>query len=110
GQLGKTKVMLQQARVEQASLGRAHTEAQAKVEQLGVEYASATATLKTLEGATGSSTAEVNKARAEQQRLGSALAGATAEVKKLETAQDKNTASVRTLESAQRAEANQLKR
>ncbi|HFZ2546486.1 TPA: phage tail tape measure protein [Pseudomonas aeruginosa] len=110
GQLGKTKVMLQQARVEQASLGRAHVEASAKVERLAVEYASATATLKTLEGATGSSTAEVNRARAEQQRLGSALAGATAEVKKLETAQDKNTASVRTLEAAQRAEANQLKR
>ncbi|HFH3930824.1 TPA: phage tail tape measure protein [Pseudomonas aeruginosa] len=110
GQLGKTKVMLQQARVEQASLGRAHTEASAKVERLAVEYASATATLKALEGATESSAAEVSKARAEQQRLGSALAGATAEVKKLETAQDKNTASVRTLESAQRAEANQLKR
>ncbi|WP_132695443.1 phage tail tape measure protein [Pseudomonas aeruginosa] len=110
GQLGKTKVMLQQARVEQASLGRAHTEASAKVERLAVEYASATATLKALEGATESSAAEVSKARAEQQRLGSALAGATAEVKKLETAQDKNTASVRTLEAAQRAEANQLKR
>jgi len=110
GQLGKTKLLLQQARVEQASLGRAHVEASAKVERLAVEYASAAATLKTLEGATGSSTAEVNKARAEQQRLGAALAGATAEVKKLETAQDKNTASVRTLEAAQRAEANQLKR
>lgn len=110
GQLGKTKVMLQQARVEQASLGRAHTEAAAKVEQLGVEYASASAALKKLETATGASTAEVSKARAEQRQLGSALAGATAEVKKLETAQDKNTASVRTLESAQRAEANQLKR
>ncbi len=110
GQLGKTKVMLQQARVEQASLGRAHTEAAAKVEQLGVEYVAATTALKKLEGATGASAAEVSKARAEQQRLGSALAGATAEVKKLETAQDKNTASVRTLEAAQRAEANQLKR
>lgn len=110
GQLGKTKVMLQQARVEQASLGRAHTEAAAKVEQLGVEYAAASAALKKMETATGASTAEVNKARAEQRQLGSALAGATAEVKKLETAQDKNTASVRTLESAQRAEANQLKR
>lgn len=110
GQLGKTKVMLQQARVEQASLGRAHTEAQAKVEQLGVEYVAASAALKKLESATEASAAEVSKARAEQQRLGSALAGATAEVKKLETAQDKNTASVRTLESAQRAEATQLKR
>lgn len=110
GQLGKTKVMLQQARVEQASLGRAHTEAQAKVERLGVEYVAASAALKKLESATEASAAEVSKARAEQQRLGSALAGATAEVKKLETAQDKNTASVRTLESAQRAEANQLKR
>ncbi|HGM5026206.1 TPA: phage tail tape measure protein [Pseudomonas aeruginosa] len=110
GQLGKTKLMLQQARVEQASLGRAHAEASAKVEQLAVEYAAATATLKKLEGATGASAVEVSKARAEQQRLGSALAGATAEVKKLETAQDKNTASVRTLEAAQRAEANQLKR
>lgn len=110
GQLGKTKVMLQQARVEQASLGRAHTEAQAKVEQLGVEYVAASAALKKLESATEASAAEVSKARAEQQRLGSALAGATAEVKKLETAQDKSTASVRTLESAQRAEANQLKR
>lgn len=110
GQLGKTKVMLQQARVEQASLGRAHTEAQAKVEQLGVEYVAASTALKKLEGATEASAAEVSKARAEQQRLGSALAGATAEVKKLETAQDKNTASVRTLEAAQRAEANQLKR
>lgn len=110
GQLGKTKVMLQQARVEQASLGRAHTEAAAKVEQLGVEYVAASTALKKLESATEASAAEVSKARAEQQRLGSALAGATAEVKKLETAQDKNTASVRTLESAQRAEANQLKR
>lgn len=110
GQLGKTKALLQQTRVEQASLGRAHTEAAAKVEQLGVEYASASAALKKLETATGASTAEVSKARAEQRQLGSALAGATAEVKKLETAQDKNTASVRTLESAQRAEANQLKR
>ncbi|HEK0270614.1 TPA: phage tail tape measure protein [Pseudomonas aeruginosa] len=110
GQLGKTKVMLQQARVEQASLGRAHTEAQAKVERLGVEYAAATAELKRLETSTGTSSAEVTKARAEQQRLGSALAGATAEVKKLETAQDRNTASVRTLESAQRSETNQLKR
>ena len=110
GQLGKTKALLQQTRVEQASLGRAHTEAAAKVEQLGVEYAAASAALKKLETATGASTAEVSKARAEQRQLGSALAGATAEVKKLETAQDKNTASVRTLESAQRAEANQLKR
>lgn len=110
GQLGKTKVMLQQARVEQASLGRAHSEAAAKVEQLGVEYAAASAALKKLEAATGASAAEVSKARAEQRQLGSALAGATAEVKKLETAQDKNTASVRTLEAAQRAEANQLKR
>lgn len=110
GQLGKTKVMLQQARVEQASLGRAHSEAAAKVEQLGVEYVAASAALKKLESATEASAAEVSKARAEQQRLGSALAGATAEVKKLETAQDKNTASVRTLEAAQRAEANQLKR
>ncbi|CRP86739.1 Chromosome partition protein Smc [Pseudomonas aeruginosa] len=110
GQLGKTKVMLQQARVEQASLGRAHTEAAAKVEQLGVEYVAASTALKKLESATEASAAEVSKARAEQQRLGSALAGATAEVKKLETAQDKNTASVRTLEAAQRAEANQLKR
>ncbi len=110
GQIGKTKVMLQQARVEQASLGRAHTEAAAKVEQLGVEYAAASAALKKLEAATGASAAEVSKARAEQRQLGSALAGATAEVKKLETAQDKNTASVRTLEAAQRAEANQLKR
>lgn len=110
GQIGKTKVMLQQARVEQASLGRAHTDAAAKVEQLGVEYAAASAALKKLETATGASAAEVSKARAEQRQLGSALAGATAEVKKLETAQDKNTASVRTLEAAQRAEANQLKR
>ena len=110
GQVGKTKVMLQQARVEQASLGRAHTEAAAKVEQLGVEYVAASTALKKLETATGASAAEVNKARAEQQRLGSALAGATAEVKKLEAAQDKGTASVRTLEAAQRAEANQLKR
>jgi len=110
GQLGKTKVMLQQARVEQASLGRAHVDASAKVERLGVEYVAASTALKKLETATGTSAAEVAKARAEQQRLGSALAGATAEVKKLETAQDRNTASVRTLEAAQRGEANQLKR
>lgn len=110
GQLGKTKVMLQQARVEQASLGRAHVDASAKVERLGVEYVAASTALKKLETATGTSAADVAKARAEQQRLGSALAGATAEVKKLETAQDRNTASVRTLEAAQRGEANQLKR
>lgn len=109
-QVGKTKEMLQQARVAQASLGREHTEARAKVERLGVEYAGATGALKQLETATGTSAAEVAKARAEQQRLGGALAGATAEVKKLETAQDRNTASVRTLEAAQRSESNQLKR
>ncbi|NPZ19501.1 phage tail tape measure protein [Pseudomonas aeruginosa] len=110
GQVGKTKEMLQQARVAQASLGRAHGEAVVQVERLGVEYAAATGELKRLESATDANSAEVAKARAEQQRLGGALAGATAEVKKLETAQDRGTASVRTLEAAQRSETNQLKR
>lgn len=108
--LGQTKVALQQARLEQVTLGRAHEEGAAKVERLGGEYAQASASLKALEASTEATTAQVRQARAEENRLGKELAGATAEVKKLDSAQDRNTASVRTLVAAQRAEGNELKR
>lgn len=108
--LERTKGALQQARVEQASLGRAHEAAAAQVERLGQEYVQAQASLKALSSSTEASKEQVRNARDEHARLGRELASATAEVKKLDGAQDRNTASLRTLEAAQRAEGNELKR
>lgn len=106
----KTTTALQAARVEQVRLGREHKEAAERVEKLKQEFEQASAALKALESATGTTAGQMRTARAEVNRLQRDLNKASGEVVKLDTSQDKATASLRTLTAAQRGERNELKR